>query len=133
MANGFIFEGKEIENPHMDVDLDECNRGCDDGISHIPSGSTKEQFIMKEEKYQLDANTESELNSHSQDVFMQVDNHVTGSLGSDSELGKIGSSSQSPTLGLNCTLPEFATEVFYFLLSEHYFLLRYIGVLVLFK
>lgn len=103
----------------MDVDLDESNHGCDDRIS-MSSGTTKEQFIMEEEKYQLDANTESELNSHSQDMFVQADNHVRESLGSD--LGKIGSSSQSPTLGLNCTPPEFAAEVPYFLLSEHYFL-----------
>ncbi|XP_022962129.1 probable ubiquitin-like-specific protease 2B isoform X3 [Cucurbita moschata] len=108
VANGFVVEGKEIKNPHMDVDLGKCNRGCDNGISHIPSGTTKEQFIMEEGKYQLDANTESELNSHSQDLFVQVDGHVTGSLGS--ELDKIGSSSQSPILGLNCTLPEFNAE-----------------------
>ncbi|KAG7029676.1 putative ubiquitin-like-specific protease 2B [Cucurbita argyrosperma subsp. argyrosperma] len=104
----FLECGKEIKNPHMDVDLGKCNRGCDNGISHIPSGTTKEQFIMEEGKYQLDANTESELNSHSQDMFVQVDGHVTGSLGS--ELDKIGSSSQSPILGLNCTLPEFNAE-----------------------
>ncbi|XP_023546146.1 probable ubiquitin-like-specific protease 2B isoform X1 [Cucurbita pepo subsp. pepo] len=108
VANGFVVEGKEIKNPHMDVDLGKCNRGCDNGISHIPSGTTKEQFIMEEGKYQLDANTESELKSHSQDMFVQVDGHVTGSLGS--ELDKIGSSSQSPILGLNCTLPEFNAE-----------------------
>ena len=114
----------------MDVDLDECNRGCDNGISHIPSGISKEQLIMEEEKYQLDVNTESEWNTHSQDMFVEVNNHVTGCFGS--ELGKVGSSSQSSILGLNCTLPEFAAKVPYLLLSEHYFLLRYIGVLVMF-
>ncbi|XP_022131769.1 probable ubiquitin-like-specific protease 2B isoform X2 [Momordica charantia] len=101
----FLECGKEIGNPHMDVDLDERNRSCDDGISHIP---TEEQFIMDEEKYQLDANPQSELSSHEQDIFVQVDNHVTGSL--VSELGKVGSSSQNPTLGLNCTHAEFAAE-----------------------
>ncbi|XP_038886796.1 probable ubiquitin-like-specific protease 2B [Benincasa hispida] len=104
----FLECGKEIENPHMDVDLEECNHGCANGISLNLSGTTKEQQIMEEEKYQLDPNTETEVKCHSQDMLMQVDNHVTQSL--CSELGKIGSSSQSPTLGLNCTLPEFTAE-----------------------
>ncbi|XP_022951342.1 probable ubiquitin-like-specific protease 2B isoform X1 [Cucurbita moschata] len=105
---GCLELGKEVENPHMDVDLDECNRGCDNGISHIPPGISKEQLIMEEEKYQLDVNTESEWNTHSQDMFVQVNNHVTGCFGS--ELGKVGSSSQSSILGLNCSLPEFAAK-----------------------
>lgn len=110
----------------MDVDLDERKLGCDNGISRNPSSTTTEQQVMEEEKYRLDANTESKVNCHSQDMLMQIDNHVTQS--QCSELGKIVSSSQSPVLGLNCTLPEFPAEVLYFLLSEHYFLLRYIGV-----
>lgn len=115
----------------MDVDLDECNRGCDNGISHNPLGTTKEQQIMEEEKYQLDANAKSEVKCHLQDMIVQVDNHVTQSL--CSQLGKIGSSSQSPTQGLTCTLPEFTAEVLYCLLSELYFLLRYLGVSVMFN
>ncbi|XP_031736907.1 probable ubiquitin-like-specific protease 2B isoform X1 [Cucumis sativus] len=104
----FLECGKEIENTDMDVDLDECKLGCDNGISRDPLGTTEEQQVMEEEKYRLDANTESKVNCHSQDMLMLLDNHVTQS--PCSELGKIGSSSQSPALGLNCTLPEFTAE-----------------------
>ncbi|KAL0557811.1 hypothetical protein IC582_006362 [Cucumis melo] len=104
----FLECGKEIENTHMDVDLDERKLGCDNGISCNPSSTTKEQQVMEEEKYRSDANTESKVNCHSQDMLMQIDNHVTQS--QCSELGKIVSSSQSPVLGLNCTLPEFPAE-----------------------